>query len=255
VRTIEALSEPNTGFTDGRLGFRSPIVQASLVVTLVVALSLFAAVALTLANFSRALSDTVQSRFAFTVENLRDNIETGLNLGLALDELRNVQRIIDTQLGRDDAIRRIVVSDTNGEAIYTAVADGAEATGRERGRIAAPLVNDFDQEVGRVEIVFAVASYRVAIDRVTGALLRNTAILVVAVGVLAALGCALILRPIPQSLMRIWVWFRCRAVPEPPGNEVEQSAAEAVDASNQVLRELAELGRQVRKVEQEHGGG
>lgn len=222
----------------------SPTLRVSAVVTLIIVLALGGAVALTLANFSRALEQTVQSRFQFLGLEVRDSIETGLNLGLALSELTNVQDIIDDRAARDDDVVRIEVVDASGEILFASGMrgdDAADVPAAGHGRVGAPLKNSFGRTVGSVELVYTTGSYRGAVDRVGVALLRAAAILAVAAGLVATLACTLILGGVPRSLARVRAWFAEGRVGTAPAGELEQHAAEAVEISNAVLRELQDV--------------
>lgn len=235
--------------TSDRAGLlRSPILQTTLVVTLAVLVALAAAVALTLANFNRALSDTVESRFEFLAFSIRDDIETGLNLGLGLSELTNVQDIIDDRLARDASVIRIAVETTEGETLFET--SHADAAGRAAtaDSVEAGLENTFGQTVGRVRVVYATGSYQATVRRVGEALARNSALLTLFVGGVAALGCGLLLRAIPRSLARIRAWFRNGRVEGTPHNDIERTAAEAVATSHTVLAELEDISRDLPKL-------
>lgn len=221
---------------------RSPAVQTALVITVTVALALSAGIALMIAKFDRTLSDTVESRFKFTAQELRDSIETGLDLGLSLTELDNVQRIIDQRNARDNSVVRITVEDTAGDAVFSSEADGAAATDGPRRRIGAPLVNAFGKTVGRVEVVYVVSTYSGTVDTVANILARWAIALTLISAVIAAIGCTLLLRRLPRRLARVRTWCNARRVTDAPAADpIETTLAEAVETSNAVVRELADL--------------
>jgi hypothetical protein len=220
-----------------RVMLRSPIFHTGLVVSLIIVVTLAAAVALTVANFSRALSDVVETRFEFLAADLRESVETGLNLGLALDELENVEGILVDRLGRDEAIRELAVEN----------ADGAVA------EIALPLENAFGQEVGTLRLTYATGAYRSTVAEVEEQLVRRSAILAGIACTGAALGCALVLSGIPRSLRRA----RQRLAGEaegPPSGEIEQSAHASHATTAEVIRELDALDREIAAADPQGGG-
>jgi hypothetical protein len=235
-----------------------PIPQIGLVVVGIVFAATAAAVVLTLANFSRAMEDTVESRFQFLSREVRDTIETGLSLGLGLDELTNVQAIIDERTAQDPAILRIVVRNSEGEVHFESAppattesnaGDGTTGQGGaepvERARVTDPLVNSFGQTVGTVELIYATGSYRDAIARVRESLLHYGLVIAAVCSLLAVACIALVLRNLPRTLRRIRARFADGAADGGTDSDLERNAAEAVGAMLAAGRQLDGLARQL----------
>lgn len=86
---------------------------AKLAVTIIgiIALALGLTVLLDAVKFERALSEQVESRFAFVVEELKATAETGFDLGLTLANMKNMESVIERELQRDDRILSITLFD------------------------------------------------------------------------------------------------------------------------------------------------
>lgn len=231
----------------------APVLRIGAVITLIIALALGAATALTLANFSRALSDAVESRFQVLAAELRDSIETGLNLGLPLEKLNNVQQIIEERAARDDSIASIEVRDAEGRVLFGADGGASDLAGDARGTVAAPLMNSFGQQVGRVELVYATESYRTTVARVARVLASDAAVLAALAGTIAMLACVLILGPVPRRLARVRAWFEHGRVDGEPQDPLERDAADAVRTANAALRDIDALARDEPDGRREHG--
>lgn len=86
---------------------------AKLALTLIglIALALGLTVLLDHVKFERAFSELVESRFVFVMEELKSTIETGLDLGLSLANMKNMESVIERELQRDDHILSITLFD------------------------------------------------------------------------------------------------------------------------------------------------
>ena len=69
-------------------------------------------------NFSKDLHSFVQSRFLVLADDLQNSVEYGLNLGLGLAELKNIQPLIE-EAGRKDAdIEELMIVDPHGGILF-----------------------------------------------------------------------------------------------------------------------------------------
>ncbi len=86
---------------------------AKLALTLIglIALALGLTVLLDAVKLERAFSEQVESRFAFVAAELKSTAETGLDLGLRLANLKNMEPAIERELQRDDHLLSIALFD------------------------------------------------------------------------------------------------------------------------------------------------
>lgn len=131
----------------------SVTVTAPIVLISVLAIGL--TVFLNVGKLDRTLSELEDSRLRYTVNALRENLETGLDLGLPLPALGNAQAAIEQQAAQDSGILAIVVRDGGGEAVFHTGAAGDQAS----TKVSAPLSNNLGVTVGAVELLYARSSH------------------------------------------------------------------------------------------------
>ena len=73
---------------------------------------------LNLGKFERGFDEIERSRIDFVLADVRGNLETGIDLGLALKDLANAQAIIDFQAGADADIISISLFDADGKVVF-----------------------------------------------------------------------------------------------------------------------------------------
>jgi len=73
---------------------------------------------LNLHKFDQLLTQVLRDRLAFTVEDLRSNLETRLNLGLPLETMRHVQGTLEQRRLDDPNILSIEVFDPEGQVLF-----------------------------------------------------------------------------------------------------------------------------------------
>lgn len=69
-------------------------------------------------NFEKDLHSFVRSRFLVVAQDLKASVEYGLNLGLGLKELKNVQQLIEESSQRDPDIGSLMVVDGSGTILF-----------------------------------------------------------------------------------------------------------------------------------------
>lgn len=87
-------------------------------IILVSALAIGLTVFLNVGKLERTIGEVEESRLRFTLGDLRDNLETGLDLGLAVQELGNAQAAIEFEASQDPAIVSISVVDAAGSVVF-----------------------------------------------------------------------------------------------------------------------------------------
>ncbi len=89
-------------------------------VILIAALAIGLSAFLNYGKFQRTFTDLESSRFAFALNNIRDTVESGLDLGLTLENLANAEGVIETEAAKDPQIALIVIFDDEGSVIHRA---------------------------------------------------------------------------------------------------------------------------------------
>jgi hypothetical protein len=92
--------------------------RISVPIVLVSALAIGLTVFLNVGKLERTLDEVEQSKLHFTLADLKDNLETGLDLGLLLRGLENAQAAIDFETRADPDILSISVVDTEGLVVF-----------------------------------------------------------------------------------------------------------------------------------------
>lgn len=150
-------------------------------------------------RFERTLSSIVRSRVEFGVVEMKETLEDGMNLGVALNALRNTQALIERERSLDPDILEIAVYDEAGAAVYS-TRDGAEGSAApvawqryllnldlktqdaptafeepDEMIVVAPLGNSFDKLVGSIALHYSKRYLTERTDEMMGNLARVTA--------------------------------------------------------------------------------
>jgi hypothetical protein len=208
----------------------APIILISV---LAIALTVF----LNIGKLDRTLSELEDSRLRFTVNALRDNLETGLDLGLPVNGLGNAQAAIEFEAARDTGIVAIIVRDDAGVPVYST----GRAPDKQDIRVASPLSNDLGVTAGSVELHYSRGAHDAFMSGITGQLLEAALLATLLTGVLAALGIRLWVRRIQRTLGTIEQAFDPRA-PQvaKPDRQASELAQEVNRAAGQAGRDLQE---------------
>ncbi|HEY4134008.1 MAG TPA: hypothetical protein VGO34_02230 [Alphaproteobacteria bacterium] len=91
-------------------------IAATILVIVVLAAAL--QTVLTVSKFDGAFTNLLQSRLSVVVLDVRDTVETSLNLGLPLNALVNTQEVLDGERAQDGHILSIVVHDRAGKRVF-----------------------------------------------------------------------------------------------------------------------------------------
>ena len=87
-------------------------------ITVLIAFVLGLAVLMNYAKFERAFSSLTESRLAFLVQDLRETLEFGLDLGLDPAAMANTASILAREAAKDPQILSILVFDDQGQVLH-----------------------------------------------------------------------------------------------------------------------------------------
>ncbi len=214
----------------------APIILISV---LAIALTVF----LNIGKLDRTLSELEESRLRFTLNALRDNLETGLDLGLPVNGLGNAQAAIDFEASQDHGIVAIIVRDPAGTPVY--------ATGRTPDRrdirVASPLQNDLGVTAGTLELHYSRGGHDAFMSGITGQLVEAAVVATLVTAALAALGIRLWVRRIRRTLGTIEQAFdpHAPALPE-TDSQAARLAQEVTQTASQARRDLREAREALR---------
>ena len=194
-------------------------------IAIVLAVILGAGVALTgvlsIHKFERTFADLLTSRFQFVVNDVRQRIETQMDLGLALVNLEDITEEMEAYLRNDEQVLSIEVFDETGTVLFSTdpsfvgdlVSEDwviAWRTGRDKnlwsaleydaGVVGVPLRNNLSQDVGSLALRYSrdFLDHNVS-EQIERLLLVGGAVGIMMV-VLSFFGCAVLLRGASQDL-------------------------------------------------------
>jgi hypothetical protein len=201
---------------------RSTAIAAALLVVLLVAL--VTTTVLGYFIYERTLSGLLTSRFAFIAQEIKGKVEAGIDLGLPLGQLENVDDLLRLEMGNDASLVAIsivntggsVLFDTRGERLHApAPAPSAWALDLARkplipekvyqhgAEIALPLFTSFGKMVGVLVVSYSGAFYDDKRISVAHDLISVTALVMAIAGFIAVAGVRLITRPMDKAVARL----------------------------------------------------
>ncbi|MBI1990819.1 MAG: hypothetical protein HYS65_14080, partial [Betaproteobacteria bacterium] len=169
-------------------------------------------------KFRSLLENHSAGIYQFVVSDLRSTVEAGIDLGVPLNVLTNIQTVIDRRNAQDKTILRIAVFNQSGRIIFDtdrsrigeaippawrpahAVSEGWRFSRGEEWIAGAPIVNNFEKEVGGIVLRY---DPDVVGRKTTSILVATTseAVLVNGIGsLLAILGVWLLVRRTRRAL-------------------------------------------------------
>lgn len=127
-------------------------------ITAILACCLLVVTYLNYCNFEKRLNSIVHSRFMVVAKDLRHTVEYGLNLGLALENIKNIQSLITSTAQDNRDISAIEIRGSDNDIIFSVDANGTATAGImfDTCNISLPLTNQFGIEEGRVSILYPV---------------------------------------------------------------------------------------------------
>ena len=176
---------------------------------------------LSIHKFERTFADLLTSRFQFVVNDVRQRIETQMDLGLALVNLENVTEELEAYLRNDEQILSIEVFEETGTVLFSTdpsfVGDLVSedwviawrtnrgktlwsALENDAGVVGVPLRNNLNQDVGSLALRYS----REFLDHSVSEQIERLLLVGVAIGIIMVLlsffGCAALLRSASQDL-------------------------------------------------------
>lgn len=220
------------------------------------AIALAAAVALTMAKLSNALTQAVDGRYRIVATDLRANIETGVNFGLAVEEIvSNVSAQIEDRLESDAEILAIRLIAENGQEILALQSQSEGADGAQSDNIATisePIINSFGVQVGRVEVSYDPTGAQSILAESARILAVEAAVLLVACIGVIGVASVMAARRIDQRLDRLTEQLESglsfKTTSEVGEDQLDQLADSAVQAYRTSQAELDDLDAELQRL-------
>lgn len=211
-------------------------------IVLISALAIGLTVFLNVGKLDRTLGELEDSRLRFTVNVLRQNLETGLDLGLPVRGLGNAQAAIDFETRQDPDIVAIIVKDERGRPAFT--------TGRPAERnsitVSTPLSNNLGVTVGAIELHYSRRGHDQFVAGISRQLLLAGLVATALSTLLAVLGTRLWVRRIGRTLGSMEHALDANAPPVArPDRHAAALAELAANSAGRALRELEQAQRAI----------
>ncbi len=217
-------------------------ITISALIVLISALAIGLTLFLDVGKLDRTLGELEQSRLHFTLNNLRENLETGLDLGLPVKGLGNAQAAIEREARQDPDIVAIGVLDDAGALAFST----GQPADTDIVKLRTGLSNNLGVQVGAIELHYS----RRAHDRFIAGIsrqLRLAALVAVAIATLSTvLGIRLWVRRIGRTLSSIETTLDTGAPPLCKPDHHASALAERVNRSaSSALQELQRAERAI----------
>lgn len=186
---------------------------------------------LSVGKLDRTLGELEQSRLHLILDDLRDNLETGLDLGLPIKGLGNAQAAIEREARQDSAIVGIRVLDTHGAPVFST---GDTSHG---AALRAPLSNNLGLAMGAIELRYTRQAGELSIAAYADQLTRAAAWIAAAGALLAVAAIRLWMRRIARTVDSIASTLDHQAPPPHPDPEAAALASRARARADEALRE------------------
>ncbi|KQV87764.1 hypothetical protein ASD15_27275 [Massilia sp. Root351] len=211
-------------------------------IALISALAIGLTVFLNVGKLDRTLGELEDSRLRFTINVLRQNLETGLDLGLPVRSLGNAQAAMELEARQDPDIVALIVKDDKGRAAFS--------TGRPAQSdsivLSTPLSNNLGVTVGAIELHYSRRSHDRFIAGISRQLLLAGLLATVLSTLLAVLGTQLWVRRIGRTLGSIEHTLDASAPPVArPDRHAVALAEQAAGSAGRALRDLEQARRAI----------
>ena len=171
--------------------------------------------------FERTLSDFLNSRFEFELNDLRQRIETQVDLGIELGDLQSVPEELEKYLHADKQILTIEVFDESGTVLFSTdpsfvgdlvIEEWVTAWRTNRGRdvwsnlerdarvVGVPLRDNLGRDVGSLALRYSRVFFDDSVDAQSARLLVIGAVVVLGMAPLTVLGAIVLLRNLRGEL-------------------------------------------------------
>ncbi len=188
-------------------------------IAIVLAITLAAGVAMTgvlsMHKYERTFADMLTSRFQFVVNDIRQKIETQMDLGIALSDLENVSGQLEAYLSNDNHILSIEIFDEFGSVLFSTdpsfIGDlvaknwilkwqesidesSWSALEHDAGVVGVNLQNNLNQIVGSVALRYTREFLDQSVGHQTERLVMIGAVIALSMTILSFIGCKILLR-------------------------------------------------------------
>lgn len=211
-------------------------------IVLISALAIGLTVFLNVGKLDRTLGELEQSRLHFTLNNLRENLETGLDLGLPVTGLGNAQAAIDAEARQDpDIVSISVLDDAGAVAFSTGSTADTDIT-----RLRTGMSNNLGVQVGAIELHYSRRAHDGFISAVSRQLTMAALAAVVISSLIAVLGIRLWVRRIRRTLRSIEATLdSSQPPPRRPDRHATALAERVNDSARNALQELERAERAI----------
>ncbi|MBA5638452.1 hypothetical protein H3H37_15440 [Duganella sp. LX20W] len=196
---------------------------------------------LSVGKLDRTLNELEQSRLHLILDDLRDNLETGLDLGLPLKSLGNAQAAIEREARQDGAIVGIRVLDADGAPVFST---GDPAHG---APLRAALSNNLGVAMGAIELRYARQADELSVAAYADQLARAAAWIAATGALLALAAIRFWMRRIGRTVDTIASTLDRKPPPPHPDPEAAILAGRARERADHALRELEQATRAMRE--------
>ena len=172
--------------------------------------------------YERTLAGLVGSRFEFIARELGSKIEAGLDLGLPLGELENMNELLRQEILTDDALVGLTIKNAKGVILFDtdplrigtkapepwleSLGEAGSNSGSIRvsdSQLGLPLVNSFDKVVGGLLVTYSKDYYQNKRVATVREISEITLIALLLSGFVGLCGVLTISRPLDYAVMRL----------------------------------------------------
>jgi len=203
-------------------------IKITATVTVLIAFVLGLAVLMNYAKFERTFNGLTQSRLAFLVQDLRDTLEFGLDLGLDPAAMANTAAILTREAAQDPHILSISVFNQQGRILHqyqnellthhpvAPIASGwlktvlrttsktpQHASDSQTLMVGIPLINNFGRTVGGLILRYDRSFHDQELQRTLFRLIRAALLILAAASLIALLGVWLMFRDAWRELRQV----------------------------------------------------
>jgi len=217
--------------------------------------------------YDRTLSGLVTSRFEFIAKEFKSKLEAGIDLGLPLDQLENIDEFLHQEMMKDDSLVAISIVNTSGSILFDTHAERVGKPTRnawvqsllqgnlapdqvyfDESAIGLPLFTSFGKVVGVLLVSYSGSFYDDKRLSVGKDLVLVISIVLLAAGAIGIVGVLVISRPLVTAVARLSagldalrrrVGLASPEEPAPPADprhdsEIERELLEAINVLDRV---------------------